>query len=242
MGRRRPLVALLLVVLVLLGAGPARALDGEQVDRAAQTVFEDPALRDGLEASHVEGITQGEVLASGTQLLIRSIIQTLERWVKGHFLLSIFIQFLLLAVLVLLLGHIGWSFRVMFRRVAGGAAADDPELSARRRRSDELRKEARRLATAGQLREAERALLLAFLALLDERQLLGVAGAWTNREVLARLDIDDATRVRLRAFVEAADAACYGDHGPSQHALAQGEVLLDELSRRSVPGAELGSR
>lgn len=227
----RPSLALLLVlVLLLLGAGPARALDGEQVDEAALAVFEDPALRDGLGQTHVEGITQGEVLAGGTQLLVRALLQTLERWVKGHFILSIVIQLVLLAVLLLLLGHIGWSFRVMFRRGPRGAAVD-PELSARRRRSDELRQEARRLAAAGQLREAERALLLAFLALLDERHLLGVAGAWTNREVLARLDVDPATRARLAGFVAAADAACYGDHGPTLAALAQGEALLDELSR-----------
>lgn len=233
--RRSPLLLLLVLLGLLLGAGPARALDGEQVDQAAEAVFEDPALRDGLGASHVEGITQGEVLAGGTQLLIRSILQTLERWVKGHFVLSIFIQLALLTVLLLLLGHIGWSFRVMFRRGASGAAADDPELSARRRRSEELRQEARRLGAAGKLREAERALLLAFLALLDERQLLGVAGAWTNREVLARLDVDPATRARLSGFVAAADAACYGDHGPTLAALAQGEALLDELSRGPRP-------
>jgi hypothetical protein len=234
-GRRRPLVGLLVLLLVLALGGPARALDGERVDRAAQAVFEDPALKDGLEASHVEGITQGEVLAGGTQLLISALLQALRRWMKGNLVLAILIQIVLLGVLVLLLGHMGWSFRAMFRRGPRGAAADDPELSARRRRSDELRQEARRLAAAGQLREAERALLLAFLALLDERQLLGVTGAWTNREVLARLDVDPATRARLSGFVAAADAACYGDHGPTRDALAQGEALLDELSRGAPP-------
>lgn len=243
--RRRP--ERLVLVLALALAAPslvatARA-DGlsalqpppspDAVARALDDVLADPVLREGLGTSHVDAAAAGDVLAEGSRHLWGAFRRWSFRLAREHPVLFYSASLAMLLALVPLLVHIGWSLTLAFRGSRAGppgaAEVDDP--AARRRRSAELRAEARDHAAAGRPREAARALLLAFLALLAERRALAVAGSWTNREVLAHLRVPPPERERLAHFVEAADAACYGDHGPSRDALAAGEALLADLER-----------
>jgi hypothetical protein len=237
---RAATAALLLVpLLVLLAAAqePPPPLpippDEAAVARALEQVLADPGVREGLESSHLEAARGEDVLVEGT----RRLFEAFQRWAaalaREHPVLNIVLMVGLALALVPLLGHIAWSLGVAFRGPGAHDAAGegDDGVAARRRRSAELRAEARALADAGRVREASRALLLAFLALLDERGALAVASSWTNREVLARLRVTPEVRARLARFVDAADAACYGSQGPSRAELEAGEALLLELER-----------
>lgn len=201
--------------------------------RALDDVLADPVLQEGLTTSHVDAAAAGDVLAEGTSSLWNAFRRWSFRMARENPLLFLFATVALFLSLVPMLLHIGWSLAVAFRgpRASAPGAAEPDDPAARRRRSAELRAEARDHVAAGRPREAARALLLAFLALLAERRALAVAGSWTNREVLAHLRVPPAARARLTHFVEAADAACYGDHGPSRDALAAGEALLADLER-----------
>ncbi|MBX3472182.1 MAG: DUF4129 domain-containing protein [Planctomycetes bacterium] len=246
--RRAPLLGLVVGLFALAGApgaargdegpAPAHDLTHDEVARALEAVLDDPALREGLRTSHMDAAAAGDVLAEGTSRLWDAFRRWAARLAREHPVLYVGLFAVMLLALVPLLLHLGWSLALAFRRGAraapGDAEADDP--AARRRRSAELRAEARAFAAGGDLRQATRALLLAFLALLEERRSLAVAGSWTNREVLARLRVDPAARARLARFVAAADAACYGDQGPGRDVLDEGEALLLELERGGALG------
>lgn len=233
---RAPVAALALVplaALLLAAQEPPPPPDDARVARALDEVLADPGLRAGLDTSHLEAARAEDVLVEGT----RQLFESLQRWAyelaKKHPILNVLLFVGLTLALVPLLWHIAYSLRVAFRGSGPAEAHAEGEdgAAARRRRSAELRAEARSLADAGRLREAARALLLAFLALLDERGALAVATSWTNREVLARLRVTGEVRARLVRFVDAADAACYGSQGPSRADLEAGEALLLELER-----------
>ncbi|MCO5165511.1 MAG: DUF4129 domain-containing protein [Planctomycetes bacterium] len=237
--RRAPCLAALLALVALT---PARGDEAppptpDDVATALEAVLDDPALRDGLRTSHMDAAAPGDVLAEGTARLWDAFRRWSARLAREHPALYMALFAGLALALVPLLVHLGWSLALAFRGGSrgppGAAEADDP--AARRRRSAELRAEARALAAAGDLRQATRALLLAFLALLEERRALAVAGSWTNREVLARLRVEPAVRARLARFVAAADAACYGDQRPGPEVLADGEALLLDLERGAAP-------
>lgn len=94
----------------------------------------------------------------------------------------------LLLVLVLLLWHIVWTFRRVFRGVErADVAPQETGSEARIRAHRELLQQARAEAAAGQHRDAVRSLNLALLALCEERAELRFAKSWTVREVLAYL-------------------------------------------------------
>jgi uncharacterized membrane protein YcjF (UPF0283 family) len=92
-------------------------------------------------------------------------------------------------------------------------------LTERRERSDQLWRSAERLAAAGQLAEAVRLLYLSSLYALDERALLRIERALTNREHARRLNqlhptlgrtfaeiVDRYDRVRYGSLVVAPDS------------------------------------
>lgn len=96
----------------------------------------------------------------------------------------------LVLVALLLLAHIGWTVAQAMRtprRESGPERPDQTDEQGRRARSRALRSRAHELAHGGDRRAGVRHLLLAMLALLEERRLLTVARSWTVREVLERL-------------------------------------------------------
>lgn len=215
-------------------AAPPPPPSAEAVQRELERVLEDPALQEGLGRSHLGTVDQGELLVTGTKSLWSAFLRWATRMNRQYPALPYLAVLLTVLVGIPVVAHLAWSLSLAFRRAGpraevGGPDAD--EAAARRRRSAELRAESRAHAAAGRMREAARALLLAFLALLDERRALVVAGSWTNREVLARLRLAPPVRARLQRFVDAADAACYGQLGPTPVALEDGEALLLELER-----------
>jgi Domain of unknown function (DUF4129) len=106
--------------------------------------------------------------------------------------------------------------------VVGDARLSAADTAARRRRSDELWREANRLAAAGEFDQAARRAYLSALYALDERALLEVQVGSTNREHAERLgashpELGDAfgrlvgAYDRLRYGQVAVDAAAFAD-------------------------------
>lgn len=241
-GRRRraersawPLV--LAALLLLVAESPAlEPPSPEGVERAVQATFADPELAQGLETAHfgLQDVSGGlwSAVVRGWRRLQSFATELFRSSPLGYG--ALFAGMLL--VLALLIAHIAWSVRQAFSRGDAGQPGEEEveDAAARRRRSQELRAEARALAAEGRLREAARRLLLAFLALLAERRVLEVARSWTHREVLARLELPPAARRELEEFVRLADEACYADRAPAPEALARGEALLERLERQGA--------
>jgi hypothetical protein len=91
-----------------------------------------------------------------------------------------------LAVVVLAAGVV-FLARTVRGHLMREASAESYAVARRRERSDRLWTEADALARAGQLDQAVRALYLAALYALEERHVLPVRDAWTNREHAERL-------------------------------------------------------
>ncbi len=192
-------------------AGTSAAASRDAVDRAVDEVFADPALRDGLTAG---GGGLSDVLfavLTRAQELLRRVIESLQ-WLHAtspFIFWTIFV--LLFLVLIALLIHIGWTVSLAFlRTTASGPEPSEKEGEARRRRSLEILDEARGLAAAGLRREALRALLLAILALAEERRILRIARGWTHREIASRLSVPPHLRGDLFALERSVEAAWYG--------------------------------
>jgi hypothetical protein len=226
-----------LAMLLAASAGactPAVAAETSEgaVDRAVAEVFSQPAFREGL------GATSGglaELLAwlrrEWDRLLYRIFDGLGELRVSSPVLFWALLAVLLLVLLALLF-HIGWTLSLAFRGGGGEAGADVEDHTRRARRSRELRGEARRLALQGEWREALRQLLLALLALLDERRILHVAQGWTNREILARLRSRSGLGPELDRFGSAVETAAYGGRDVRGEDFAAFDRLVDRLEAR----------
>lgn len=245
MARRRalPAAALLAAVGALVpGAAVARP-SPEEVERAVEEVFSEPALREGLE---VRDASSQDLLAAMWAEL-KAFFEDVARELAAMHSTSPVAFWVILALLVLLLiallTHIGWTISLAFRssdRRAQAPLAEEALPEARMRSYRELRREARRLAEAGALEEASRTLLLALLALLAERQVLAVARGWTNREVLTRLRrsfASDAQRAEeLERFGAAVERVSYGGRRLTPEELAELDRALEAIASRVGPG------
>jgi hypothetical protein len=105
--------------------------------------------------------------------------------VRGH-LVWRDLALLVVAIVVLVAGVV-FLARTVRGHMVGEAAISAQEAARRRERSDRLWREADQLARAGRLEDAVRALYLAALYALEERHVLSVQDAWTNREHAERL-------------------------------------------------------
>lgn len=201
------------LVACLGAAGPATAARSSpaEVEAVVEEVFKNPELRRGLDSAH-----------SGARALFRQFIDWLWGWlwrILGYLdelrAASPFIFWCIFAVLILvllaLLVHIGWTISMAFRRRPGGAQdPDSRENGDRVRRFRDLQLEARELASRGRLRDAIHLLLLALVALVEERRVLRVALGWTNRETFARLRLRPELAGSLAQFERDVERVWYG--------------------------------
>src|SRR5207249_9894517 len=123
---------------------------------------------------------------------------------------------------------IAYLARAVRLSVIGEARVGAGSLAERRQRSDQLWYAAQQLASAGQIDEAVRLVYLSALYALDERALLRVETALTNREHAQRLrSLHPSLGATFAEVVDGYDRIRYG------HALAvQGKNSFGELSRR----------
>ena len=121
-------------------------------------------------------------------------------------------------------------------------ASDAPDAEEEKvQRYRDLREQANRLASRGEWREAARALLLALLALIEERKVLQLARGWTNREILARLVLPAGEGAALDVFRRQVEGAWYGGHALDREELAELAVCVDRCARVLRPPAEGGA-
>jgi hypothetical protein len=140
-------------------------------------------------------------------------------------------------------GREGWLVGVYLARavrlsVAREARLGDATLMERRERSDQLWQSAQRLAAAGRLGEAVRALYLSALYALDERALLHIERTLTNREHARRLhQLHPALGPIFGDIVERYDRVRYGSFAVAPEVFSE---LADLVSR--LRSAALGAR
>ena len=144
-----------------------------------------------------------------------------------------------LGVCVVLIGLVGvYLARAVRLSVAREARLGDATLMERRERSDQLWQSAQRLAAAGRLGEAVRALYLSALYALDERALLHIERTLTNREHARRLhQLHPALGPIFGDIVERYDRVRYGSFAVAPEVFSE---LADLVSR--LRSAALGAR
>ncbi len=157
---------------------------------------------------------------------------------------------LLFAVMIgvagLLLVHIGWTLAQVARGPRDDADVGAAPDAGRAAHSRALRAQAHALAQRGELRDGVRHLLLALLALVEERKLLAVATSWTIREIAARLGqalpalqaAPDGATAEITLFhglTARVENACYGGASVSAADFAEVDRGLDVLLQLAAP-------
>lgn len=151
------------------------------------------------------------------------------------------IAVLVLAALLLVAAGV-YLLRALRLSVARDSDARRATLEERREQSDQLWRAAQQLASNGQFAEATRVLYLSALYALDERAVLHLESALTNREHLSRLRqahpsvadvfldvVDRYERVRYgRADVTADGFAEFSDHAAHLRSAALSPLPLGE--------------
>jgi hypothetical protein len=204
------------------------------VEAAVDQVFADPALQEGLTASHLSLDDLLRLFELYVARAFQALMDFFEAIHDASPLLYYGLLGALLVILGLLLWHIAYTVGRAFRGAADGdaeATSDSPQ--ARARRYQDLVAEAERLSQGGDHTQATRSLLLALLALLAEERVLRVARSWTLREVVQRLEglgADSLDLARLRA---AGEAALYGDGSITPEEYRRCAEAVREVARRS---------
>lgn len=201
-----------------------------------ERVFSDPTLREGLEGpTSGLGALLAQVRAKISEWFQRLVVRLGDLRVASPVLFWLLFGGLVL-LLVLLLAHIGWTAYAALRATA--PLRDDEHPATRARQFRDLRREARDLASAGRFRDATRLLLLALLALIEERKVLRVARGWTHREIARRLSLRGAGAEDLGRFTGAVERVWYGGATPDAESYREVEGLLDRVSSSLPRDAE----
>lgn len=203
--------------------------DPETLQRALEAVFGQPAFQRELERADARS-------QSIWQLLLYRLLEFWERfreWVSelhGSAPVLYWLLFsALVALLLVLVAHIVWTFRRAFSVVL--PASDEPDPAREKvQRYRELRQQANLLVAQGAWREAARLLLLALLALIEERKVLHLARGWTNREILQRLKLPPAESAALGAFRARVEDAWYGGHALERAQLTELAACVDRCA------------
>ena len=219
---------------------PAVRPSGQDVQSTVESVFRDPELANGLRPP--------SELGSIGQLIewARSVFFSWVDWITQLRVESPGLFILLFAVLVvtliLMIWHIVYTMRRVFgARTAEGRAPRAVESELRVRHSSELRARARELAEQQQFREAARHLLLALLAILEERRIVHVAGGWTNREILGRVAARCGGSAELQTFGRTLEHSSYGGMELERSGFGDLEAIFDHLRTRLHRGSPHGA-
>jgi hypothetical protein len=214
-------------------AAPQRTSD--EVRRVIDAVLADPAYHKELESVEVN-----EGLFRALLKLLRKTLEWLRELGEGLADLRLsqpalfwIIMLAMFAVLALLLWHIAYSVSLAFRGTPKLAPEAAPEGGATlyfRR----LWQRAEELAAAGDYTEAIRHLLLALLARIEAGKVALLPG-WTNREIVARLRLDEERRGRLAGFVGMADRLWYGRRPASEEDYRRSQAVIATFLRSPAP-------
>ncbi len=204
--------------------------DPETLQRALEAVFGQPAFQRELERADSRGVSIWQVLL----LRLLRLWERLRDWLSElHVSSPVLYWFLfaaLVALLFVLLAHIAWTFRRAF--AVDLPASDEPDTAHEKvQRYRDLRQQANLLVGQGAWREAARLLLLALLALIEERKVLHLARGWTNREILQRLTLPPAESAALGVFRARVEGAWYGGHALERSQLTELEACVDRCAK-----------
>lgn len=212
----------------------SRGPDPEEVRRAVEEVFSDPAYGE---------ITQPLEVREGLVALLGQILRAILDWIgqlgdwsvdlhQAYPIVFWLMISVLLVILVALLTHIAYSARFVFSSVRKGASEqEEREREERKVLHRELMETAHRLAQEGEFSEGIRTLLLALIARFGKRRPGLVLDAWTNHEVAARVPIDEVSRGRLRDLASTVDRVWYGRGPASEADFRDAEKIVRSVSR-----------
>lgn len=209
------------------------------LQRALEAVFGQPAFARELARADDDALSLGQLLLRRLRELLKSFLEWFEELHGTSPLLYWLLFAALVALLLALVAHIAWTFRQAF--ALDLPASDEPdEVREKVRRYHELREQSTRLAAQGAWREAARLLLLALLALIEERKVLHLARGWTNREILQHLTLPPAEGAALDAFRRRVEDAWYGGHALDSAQLGELAVCIDRCAEvlRAPNGAK----
>jgi hypothetical protein len=237
---RRAICLLLLLLATwwsLLGSAASQDLSAaargpspDEVDQAVDTVFADPAFKEGLDTTHLTADELVRLAEYAFDYAYQSVMNFLANLEKDSPLFYNFLMVAMVVILVVCLYHLFWTFNKAFRGVGEGQGEGEGEDDGERvRRYRDLRAEARSLASGGDPREGIRMLLLALLALLAEEEVLRVARSWTPREILARLAAKGSFGDELALFGGEIETALYAEHTVTLEAFEASEATLETL-------------
>lgn len=228
---------------------PPRSLPSPADVRQALTeLLADPQLQRALQPPERGALAWlGEVAAR-----VRAWFVDAVQWLLALRLDSPGLFWLLFVLMILVAGgllvHIGWTLAQAARGPRGDAGASVSSDAGRAAHSRALRAQAHALAQRGELRDGVRHLLLALLALVEERKLLAVATSWTIREIATRLGqalpalqtapAGGAVEINLFHDLTArVENACYGGASVSAADFAEVDRGLDVLLQLAAPAA-----
>lgn len=211
-------------------------VDADTVRDVVDEVFQDPSLREGLELPDPGGSEWLEDLQHEALLILLRVLEFLASvWddvtepLSGLptplRILSYVVVFALVGYLIFMLAKL----RRGSRAAAGSKGLTDAEDAEGPLRFGDLVREAERQAAANDRRSAARSLLLALLALIEERQVLAIARGWTNREIVARLPLQEPYAGELRGFARVVDGVAYGGVDITTSDFARLKEVLDHV-------------
>lgn len=156
---------------------------------------------------------------------VRQVIQGQRTWVD--------LAILIVATAVIVAG-VWYLVRTVRTHMVREGVVSAREAAQRRERSDRLWREAHELAAAGKFADAARALYLSALYALEERNVLAVQEALTNREHAARAARQrPGTGAAFTAVVQHYDRLRYGNYPVNAHSFAELEALVQDARRSS---------
>lgn len=155
---------------------------------------------------------------------VRQVVQGQRTWVD--------LAILIVATIAIVAG-VWYLARTVRSHMVREGIVSAREAALRRERSDRLWREAHDLAAAGKFADAARALYLSALYALEERQVLAVQEALTNREHAERAARQrPGTGAAFTAVVQHYDRLRYGNSPVNAHSFAELEALV-QYARRS---------
>ncbi|MEM7235092.1 MAG: DUF4129 domain-containing protein [Planctomycetota bacterium] len=203
----------------------------ENVRQIVESVFRDPELAEGLQSGSGDTSQLVAWLFQKAIELFADLVQFLQVLRLESPVLFYALLGVLVVLLVAILAHIGYTLSKVFGQAPEKAVDDDESPAARVRRFQDLRSLALTRAGEGDYREASRLLLIALIALVEERKVLKVAQGWTNQEIAARLE-SRAGLDELRDFASSIDAIWYGEQRVGNDDFEVLNRRLDDFLRR----------
>jgi hypothetical protein len=210
------------------GASLAVVLVSARLGVAAPPEPSEGSIRQKL----TEILAREEFSPNGRQKWMEGLLRDFFGWLAGLHETNVVLFWLLLggclALLLVLVGHVGWTVSRAFSAGAKGPGTGSTEEE-RGRLSLSYWEEARRRAGQHEFTEAVRFLFLSLVYRFDESGRVGFQQAATNREYLALFAERPRVQAELKVFVDTLDDHWYGQHPTEERQYESCLALYEHL-------------